>query len=388
MPEADGEDRRILLVDDEPGIRRVLSLTLADAGWEVLCAENGEEALALFREKNPPIVLTDIKMPDMDGIELLRQIKAESSETEVIMFTGHGDMELAIQSLKHEATDFVTKPIHDEVLEIALKRARERIALRRRLREYTENLERLVEEKARRLLEAERLAAVGQTAAELAHTIKNIANALGGSLFVLGKGIELEERETLLQGWGMVQRNVERIKTLALDLLHFGRYAVVQPVPADPNLPAEEAARLLAERLRTAGITLTLETLPDPRPVAIDAAAIQRALVNLLTNAAEAFDELPESDSREKRVALRVRPLPEGGVLYEVEDNGCGMEEEVRGRLFQGFFTTKGTAGSGIGLLLTRRIVEGHGGRIAVESRPGAGTRLRILLPAAAGISR
>ncbi len=388
MPETAGEDRRILLVDDEPGIRRVLSLTLADAGWEVLCAENGEEALALFREKKPPIVLTDIKMPDMDGIELLRRIKAESSETEVIMFTGHGDMELAIQSLKHEATDFVTKPIHDEVLEIALKRACERIALRRRLREYTENLERLVEEKARRLIEAERLAAVGQTAAELAHTIKNIANALGGSLFVLGKGIELEEKETLLQGWGMVQRNVERIKTLALDLLHFGRYAVVQPVPADPNLPAAEAARLLEERLRNAGIALTVETLPDPRPVPLDAGAIQRALVNLLTNAVEAFEELPENDARERRVALRVRSLPEGGVLYEVEDNGCGMEEEVRGRLFQGFFTTKGTAGSGIGLWLTRRIVEGHGGRIAVESRLGEGTRLRILLPAASEASR
>ncbi|MEJ5358286.1 MAG: response regulator [Desulfobacterales bacterium] len=388
MKGAEGEDRRILLVDDEPGIRRVLSLTLADAGWEVLCAENGEEALALFREKKPPIVLTDIKMPEMDGIELLRHIKAESPDTEVIMFTGHGDMELAIQSLKHEATDFVTKPIHDEVLEIALKRARERIALRRRLREYTENLERLVEEKARRLIEAERLAAVGQTAAELAHTIKNIANALGGSLFVLGKGIELEERETLRQGWGMVQRNVERIKTLALDLLHFGRYAVVQPAPGDPNAPAEEAARLLEERLQNEGIAFSLETLPEPRPVAIDAGAIQRALVNLLTNAAEAFRDLPENDPRERRVALRVRPLPEGGVLYEVEDNGCGMEEEVRGRLFQGFFTTKGTAGSGIGLLLTRRIVEGHGGTIAIESRPGEGTRVRLLLPAGVGAPR
>ncbi len=382
------EDRRLLLVDDEPGIRRVLSLALADAGWQVLCAENGEEALALFREHRPPIVLTDIKMPEMDGIELLRAIKAESPETEVIMFTGHGDMELAIQSLKHEATDFVTKPIHDEVLEIALKRACERIALRRQLRQYTEHLERLVEEKARRLVEAERLAAVGQTAAELAHTIKNLANALGGSLFVIGQGIEREEKETLQAGWGMVQRNVERIKALALDLLHFGRYAVVQPAPADPNLPAEEAARLVAGRLEGEGIALDLEPAPSAPAVPIDVEALQRALVNLLVNAAESFRELPEGDRRVRRVALRVRPQPGGGVLYEVEDNGCGMEEEVRGRLFQGFFTTKGTAGSGIGLMLTRRIVEGHGGTIAVESRPGEGTRVRILLPAAGEASR
>jgi len=382
------EDRRILLVDDEAGIRRVLSLTLADAGWEVLCAENGEEALAIFREHRPPIVLTDIKMPEMDGIELLRAIKAESPETEVIMFTGHGDMDLAIQSLKHEATDFVTKPIHDEVLEIALKRARERIALRRQLREYTENLERLVEEKARRLIEAERLAAVGRTAAELAHTIKNLANALGGSLYVIGQGIEREEKETLRAGWGMVERNVERIKALALDLLQFGRYAVVQPAPADPNLPAEEAARLVAGRLEAEGIAFGLETAASAPAVPIDAEALQRALVNLLVNAAESFRELPEGDRRPRRVSLRVRPLPEGGVVYEVEDNGCGMEEEVRSRLFQGFFTTKGTAGSGIGLMLTRRVVEGHGGTIAVESRPGVGTRVRLLLPAAAEGSR
>lgn len=205
---ADDIDRRILLVDDEAGIRTVLGITLADRGYTVTPAENGEEALRLFREIRPSIVLTDIKMPDMDGIELLQHIKAEAPDTEVIMFTGHGDMELAIKSLKHDATDFVTKPINDDILEIALKRARERLALRRRLREYTHELERLVEEKARQLVEAERMAAVGQTVAELAHTIKNIANALKGSIFVLGKGIELDEREYLLEGWRMVKGNV------------------------------------------------------------------------------------------------------------------------------------------------------------------------------------
>ena len=124
-------DNRVLLVDDEAGIRKVLGIALADSGYEVTTAENGEAALSLFRELKPPIVLTDIKMPDMDGIELLQHIKAESPDTEVIMFTGHGDMELAIKSLKYDATDFVTKPINDEILEIALKRARERIHLRR-----------------------------------------------------------------------------------------------------------------------------------------------------------------------------------------------------------------------------------------------------------------
>lgn len=172
----------LLLVDDEPGIRKVLGITLADAGYEVLTAECGEEALKKFREHHPPIILTDIKMPGMDGIDLLKIIKEENPDTEVIMITGHGDMELAIKSLKFEAIDFVTKPIRDDVLEIALKRARDKIVMREKLRAYTENLERLVAEKSARLIEAERQAAVGQTISAMAHAFRDIAGDLNGGI--------------------------------------------------------------------------------------------------------------------------------------------------------------------------------------------------------------
>ncbi len=109
-----------MLVDDEEGIRKVLSISLSDIGYQVFTAENGEDALKIFRQENPPIVLTDIKMPGMAGIELLRTIKHENPDTEVIMISGHGDMDLAIKSLKYQAIDFVTKPINDDILEIAL----------------------------------------------------------------------------------------------------------------------------------------------------------------------------------------------------------------------------------------------------------------------------
>ena len=110
--------QKILLVDDEKGIRKVLGLVLEERGYLVLTAEDGETALDVYRNTRPQIVLTDIKMPGMDGIELLRNIKMEDPDTEVIMITGHGDMELAIESLKFDATDFVTKPINDDVLKI------------------------------------------------------------------------------------------------------------------------------------------------------------------------------------------------------------------------------------------------------------------------------
>ena len=175
-------DKKILLVDDEEDIRDVLDISLSDLGYKVFTAKNGEEAFQIFRNVNPPIVLTDIRMPIMDGIELLQKIKKENTDTEVIMITGHGDMDLAIKSLKYEATDFITKPINDEVLGFALERAHERISMRQRIREYTENLEEMVREKSARLVEVERLIAVGQVIEGLSSATRNIAEDFEGGI--------------------------------------------------------------------------------------------------------------------------------------------------------------------------------------------------------------
>jgi len=175
-------DEKLLLVDDEEDIRDVLGISLSDIGYRVYTAENGEEALRIFEEVSPPIVLTDIRMPGVGGVELLQKIKQQNPDTEVIMITGHGDMELAIESLKLEATDFITKPINDDVLEIALKRAHERISMRRQIREHTENLEELVREKSEKLVEAERLLALGQLVDGLSSTTKDMREDLEGGI--------------------------------------------------------------------------------------------------------------------------------------------------------------------------------------------------------------
>lgn len=120
---------KVLVVDDEKPTLSMFRLLLGAHGYTVLTAENGREGLAVFQQEQPPLVITDIKMPGMDGIEMLKRIKQREPRTEVIVVTGHGDMDLAIQALNLDATDFINKPIQRHALEQALRRARERIEL-------------------------------------------------------------------------------------------------------------------------------------------------------------------------------------------------------------------------------------------------------------------
>jgi len=128
------EMSKLLIIDDEQGIRKVLSISLASDGYDVLTASTGEEGIEIFKRESPSIVLTDIKMPGMDGITVLKQIKGINPDAEVIMITGHGDMDSAIETLKLDASDFLNKPIKDDALFVALKRAKERIHIRKNSR--------------------------------------------------------------------------------------------------------------------------------------------------------------------------------------------------------------------------------------------------------------
>ena len=373
-------EKSILLVDDEEGIRKVLGIALADMGYQVLTAENGRQAEQIFKEQSPAIVLTDIKMPEMDGIELLRRLKRHNPEVEVVMMTGHGDMNLAIKSVKFEATDFVTKPINDEILEIALNRVQERIAIRRQLSQYTHNLEQLVQDKTQKLVEAERLAAVGQTVADIAHAIKNIAGGLKGGAFVLEKGIELANQQYLMQGWEMIKGNVDKITNLSLDLLNYAKGTKVKYKLADPNHPPQEVGRLMTPLAQEHGIDLKIELDRNLKQLKFDPELIHRCLLNLVTNAIDACKG-PQADNQLKEVRLQTRPKPGWGVEYRVVDNGSGMDPAIKEKIFQRFFSTKGSAGTGIGLMATKKIVDAHQGVIAVESDINAGTTFMVRIP-------
>ncbi|UCF01260.1 MAG: response regulator [Deltaproteobacteria bacterium] len=373
-------DNTILFVDDEKDICDVLSISLSDLGYKVYTAQNGQEALRIIQKVNPPIVLTDIRMPVMDGLELLRRIKRQFPETEVVMVTGHGDMDLAIESLKHEATDFIVKPIKDEALEVALKRALEKISMRRQLREYTENLEELVQEKSAKLVQAERMAAVGETIAGLSHAIKNIAGGLEGGSFVLEKGIELENKDYIQQGWEAVRFSFDKIKDLSVDLLNYAKFTDLNLRLSDPNEPAREVMELMKPRAEEHGIDLKVDLASDLQAFWFDPDAIHHCLLNLVTNGIDAALSDNPLDTR-KQVVLQTSKPENWGVEYTVTDNGCGMAAELREKIFTSFFSTKGATGTGIGLMITKKIIDDHSGVIEFESEKGVGTTFFIKLP-------
>jgi signal transduction histidine kinase len=296
------------------------------------------------------------------------------------MITGHGEMELAIQSLKHDASDFITKPINDEALDIALRRAIEKLSYKNKLREYTENLEKLVEEKSRKLVEAERFAAVGQTVAGLAHAIKNITGGLTGGMYVLEKGIDLDNRTYLSQGWQMIKGNVQKIKGVAVDLLNYAKEREPEYQLCDPNGPAREVYDLMLSRATEMGVALKIAPAQSLPHAWFDREGIHRVLLNLVTNAIDACTDI-SCASKTCEVSLRTSKPQGWAVEYEVMDNGCGMDEETRKKIFQVFFSTKGSRGTGLGLMIAKKIVDEHGGVIDLSSEKGNGTVFRVRLP-------
>jgi len=132
---------KILFIDDEEGIRNIMKLTLSDAGYEVVTAADGKQGMEICAKESPQIVITDIRMPEMNGIEVLKRIKEDFPDTEVIMVTGFGDMDLVSQALTLNASDFINKPINDEVLMVALERAKNKYLTRKNLYDYTALME-------------------------------------------------------------------------------------------------------------------------------------------------------------------------------------------------------------------------------------------------------
>ena len=367
--------KKLLLVDDEKDIREILRLSLVDMGYTVFEAENGVEALRIFKEVQPPIVLTDIKMPNMDGIELLQKIKHENPETEVVMITGHGDMDLAIKSLKYEATDFITKPINVDALEISLKRAQDKIFTREKLKEYTENLETLIREKTEL---QDHLSSLGLMISSISHGIKGLLTGLDGGMYLLDSGLSQKREDRIKEGWDVVKLMAERIRKMVLDILYYAKERDLKWERIDALSFAEEIARVLAPKMSDHDIEFEKKFDTKIGEFEVDAGHIHSALINILDNAVDACTI--DSIKKAHKISFYVGQ-DRNYIDFEVIDNGIGMDADTQVKIFTPFFSAKGEKGTGLGLFIANKIIEQHGGNIEVKSTLGKGTRFRIRIP-------
>jgi signal transduction histidine kinase len=368
-------EKKILLVDDEKDIREVIHLSLSDMGYLVLEAEDGDEALRVFKETQPPIVLTDIKMPHMDGIELLQKIKRENPETEVVMITGHGDMDLAIKSLKYEATDFITKPINVNVLEIALQRVQEKILTRQQLRKYTESLEKLIREKTEL---QDHLASLGLMISSISHGIKGLLTGLDGGMYILGKGFERKNQNQITEGWEVVKQMVERIRKMVLDILYYAKERDLKWERIDALSFAEEVVRVVEPKIRSAGIEFKKNLDLKIGEFEINAGYVHSALLNILDNAADACSR--DKSKQKHEITFEVKQ-DKGHIIFDIADNGIGMDDGTSEKIFTPFFSLKGEKGTGLGLFISSKIIQQHCGEIIVKSKLGQGTLFEVKIP-------
>lgn len=368
---------RLLLIDDEPGIRRMMQLSLAADGYQVTCAEDGTSGLDAFDREKPDIVLTDLKMPGINGIQVLRCIKEASKATEVIVITGHGDLDLAIQALQLGASDFVTKPVNEKALAVALKRANERLRLGHELDFHTQDLERRVAEATAQVVAAERLATVGQTVAILVHSLKNMLSGLKGGAYMVGQGLAGSQREIADQGLEMLRRNLDRVSHLVDDLLTLSKPRQPERAPVDlQDLCAEAVATMLSEA-RVKEVALSCLRCPDSLQASVEYKVVLDAMLNLISNAIDAASQTPGG-------WVKVRPTPmDGYACLEVSDNGSGLDPEAQESIFQGFYSSKGAGGTGLGLMVCQKTASEHGGRLEFKSLSGQGATFRLILPLA-----
>ncbi len=224
-------------------------------------------------------------------------------------------------------------------------------------------------------IQNERLAAMGQAISGLSHYIKNILAAMETSHAMVEKALAVEDISVISRVWKILRRSNQRISNLVLDMLAYSKERKPETQLCQVNEICKEAAELCHDRIQAKRAKLHLGLDQKLPQIQADPQGIHRCVLNLLTNAIDALNE----DGGE--VNISTRKVGESEVLITVEDNGAGIPEKIIQRIFDVFFSTKGSQGTGLGLAVTKKIIEEHGGSIEAKSTPGQGTTFTIQLP-------
>jgi PAS domain S-box-containing protein len=228
------------------------------------------------------------------------------------------------------------------------------------------------------------LALMGRAVAGMAHRVKNILMGLEGGIFVVNEGLESGNQDGVSEGWEMVERNVQLVSRIVKDLLYCSKERVPNFRPdVCPQDIVLEVQELFADRLAKEDIKLGVDLQEPFHTDSFDADGLHNLLCNLVANAVDACRFDPAEDKGGHVITLGCRRNDEEETVFVVSDNGPGISEDLNAKVFEDFFSTKGSEGTGIGLLVAQKVAEDHGGKVTFSSTPGEGTTFTVTIPTA-----
>jgi signal transduction histidine kinase len=374
---------RILVVDDELGIREGCRRALTPHGFEVDVAENAAMGLRKLREGQFDVLLLDIMMPGMSGMEMLKQVREIAPNLIVIIITGYATVELSVQAIQQGAHDFIAKPFTSELLLQVINRELERRDLRREA-QRARALEEEARELARAKAELEKLDAIeSRFMLTMVHILRAPVAVLQNSIQLIRKGyVPPEEQPALLE---RADLRAGELLTILDDLLLL---AYLKEGVGLTRTAKISVADVLAMALATLkgqadqqGVTLTVEVTDQPRVLA-NSDHIKALWTHLLSNA---IRYTPEGG--QVTISLQV-DQERGLVMGAVSDTGIGVAADDIPRIFEEFFRTEEAkamqeTGTGLGLPIVQQVVKMYSGTIEVESVVGQGSTFRFTLPLA-----
>jgi signal transduction histidine kinase len=376
---------RVLLVDDEPSLRLTMTEFLKRSGYAVAVAADYESA-ALLGNPSFDVAVIDINLPGRSGIELLRKINRGTPYVPVIMMTGEPNLSAIPEIVRAGAYDFLAKPVVKDALLKAVERAvekkrlsDEKERLEAEIKQHAEELESRIAQRTAELVEAhdrlahtEKIAALGRISAQVAHEVRNpLAGLLLYSIHLKDKvsdkfpASEVKVIDKIIDTINQLTKTTEQILNFARPVQLIRRRVVLNNVIRDV-LP------LLKSQLAAGGIEVNLDFGGGTQEGMLDEASIRAVLLNLMLNAVQAMP-----NGGQLNVSCRT---VEATLCLVISDTGSGMSEEQLARIYEPFNSTK-SRGLGLGMPYARKVVEEHGGTIAVESRLDEGTSVRIELP-------
>lgn len=384
---AGGEERAtVLVVDDEPDMQRYL-VELLSKDYRVLRASDGRQGLALAQSRHPNLMVLDLMLPELDGLEVCRRLKGspETRSTRIVLLTARADETSKLTALENGADDFLTKPFSGIEVQTRLQNLLRSARLERELQQRNDELQSTLDELTmtqNHLIHSEKLNALGRLSAGLLHEINNPLNYTLTALDVVKNDPAVTSDEELKDIFSDIDEGLQRIHGIVSELRAFAYPSKGEQQIFDLFKAIQGSIQMVAHERHD--IAVHNEVDEELRVIG-SRNHISQVLMNLLTNAFKAVHVVTNERSGEIRIRAEET---EGRVYITVRDNGNGIPADTLERIFDPFYTTRDVGeGMGMGLSVCQTIIRNHGGELRVRSEEGAWTEFTFDLPVAYELS-